>query len=96
MDHLKNKRGCINHIPFNIQFFYNEFYDEDLDDVIVLAGDPEGVTSAISCARNGGKTLLLSSEDRLGGLFTYGMLNTLDMNYSKSGELLTKGILGEL
>ena len=78
-----------------IEFFYNEFYDENLYDVIVVGGDPEGVTSAISAARNGGKTLLLSSEDGLGGLFTYGMLNTLDMNYSKAGELLTKGIFDE-
>jgi len=78
-----------------IEFFYNEFYEESLYDVIVVGGDPEGVTAAVSAARNGGKTLLLSSEDGLGGLFTYGMLNTLDMNYNKSGELLTKGIFDE-
>ncbi len=78
-----------------IDFFYNELYSENLYDVIVVGGDPEGVTSAISSARNGGKTLLLSSEDGLGGLFTYGMLNTLDMNYNKNGELLTKGIFEE-
>jgi len=78
-----------------IDFFYSEFYDEGVYDVIVVGGDPEGVTAAISAARNGGKTLLLSGEDGLGGLFTYGMLNTLDMNYSKAGELLTKGIFDE-
>ena len=67
-----------------IKFFYNELYEDNLYDVIVVGGDPEGVTSAVSAARNGAKTLLLSSEDGLGGLFTYGMLNTLDMNYNKS------------
>ncbi len=78
-----------------IDFFYSEFYSSDLYDVIVVGGDPEGVTAAISAARNGAKTLLLSSEDGLGGLFTYGMLNTLDMNYNKAGELLTRGIFDE-
>lgn len=78
-----------------IDFFYNEFYNDDAYDVIVVGGDPEGVTSAISAARNGAKTLLLSEENGLGGLFTYGMLNTLDMNYNKAGELLTRGIFDE-
>ena len=78
-----------------ISFFYDTFYDELEYDVIVVGGDPEGVTAAVSAARNGAKTLLLSSEDGLGGLFTYGMLNTLDMNYSYDGVLLTKGIFDE-
>lgn len=78
-----------------IDFFYKEFYSDNFYDVIVVGGDPEGVTAAVSAARNGAKTLLLSAEDGLGGLFTYGMLNTLDMNYSKAGELLTKGIFDE-
>ena len=78
-----------------IDFFYNILYEKALYDVIVVGGDPEGVTAAISAARSGGKTLLLSSEDGFGGLFTYGMLNTLDMNYNNAGELLTKGIFDE-
>lgn len=78
-----------------IEFFHKELYDNDLYDVIVVGGDPEGVTASISAARNGGKVLLLSAEDGLGGLFTYGMLNTLDMNYNKAGELLTRGIFDE-
>lgn len=78
-----------------ISFFYKNLYEENLYDVIVIGGEPEGVTSAVSAARNGGKTLLLSEQDGLGGLFTYGMLNSLDMNYNKEGELLTKGIFDE-
>lgn len=51
-------------------------------DVIVVGTDPEGVTAAVSAARNGLKTLLVDSKDReiLGGLFTLGWLNSLDMN----------------
>ncbi len=78
-----------------ISFFHNNFYADDFYDVIVMGGDPEGITSAISAARCGGKVLLISEEDGLGGLFTFGMLNTLDMSYSKEGELLTKGIFEE-
>lgn len=78
-----------------LSFFHNELYEKNCFDVIVMGGDPEGITAAISAARNGGKVLLLSEEDGLGGLFTFGMLNTLDMNYSNSGELLTKGIFEE-
>jgi len=84
-----------NMIYLPISFFYDTFYDELEYDVIVVGGDPEGVTAAVSAARNGAKTLLLSGEDGLGGLFTYGMLNTIDMNYSYDGELLTKGIFDE-
>lgn len=59
---------------------------EDLSDdydVIVAGTDPEGVAAAVSAARNGLKTLLVDGRDRdvLGGLFTLGWLNSLDMNY---------------
>ena len=67
----------------------------DFYDVIVMGGDPEGIAASIAVARSGGKVLLISEEDGLGGLFTFGMLNTLDMSYSKDGELLTKGIFEE-
>lgn len=82
-------------IYFPISFFHNNFYNENFYDVIVMGGDPEGISAAISAARTGGKVLLISEEDGLGGLFTFGMLNTLDMSYSKDGELLTKGIFEE-
>ena len=64
-------------------------------DVIVVGTDPEGIAAAISSARSGAKTLLLGKEDSLGGLFTLGMLNTIDMNRSESGELLTRGVFNE-
>lgn len=78
-----------------LDFFHSELYAKDSYDVIVVGGDPEGVVASISAARNGAKTLLLSAEDGLGGLFTYGMLNTLDMNYDRNEEILTKGIFDE-
>ncbi|MCU6711994.1 FAD-dependent oxidoreductase [Paenibacillus sp. J5C_2022] len=55
---------------------------EEQYDVVVVGTDPEGVMAAISAARNGLKTLLVDGKDRevLGGLFTVGWLNSLDMN----------------
>lgn len=64
-------------------------------DVIVVGSDPEGIAAAIGASRSGAKTLLLGKEDGPGGLLTYGMLNTLDMNYNDDGVLLTRGIFQE-
>lgn len=76
----------------------------DSYDVIVVGTDPEGITAAVSAARNGLKVLLADGRDRdiLGGLTTIGWLNTLDLNYAPeqpalSGKhnFLNKGIFQE-
>ncbi len=64
-------------------------------DLIVVGGEPEGIAAAVSGARNGLKTLLIEAGDCLGGLFTLGGLNFLDMSYGPEKELLTQGIFGE-
>lgn len=67
---------------------------DDEYDVIVVGSDAEGIAAAIASARSGAKTLLLGKEEGPGGLLTYGMLNTLDMN--RNGDvLLTRGIFQE-
>ncbi|WP_145407335.1 FAD-dependent oxidoreductase [Paenibacillus xylanexedens] len=76
-------------------------------DVIVAGTDPEGITAALSAARNGMTVLLTEARDRnmLGGLMTEGGLNTLDLNYSpdqpqwlsslRQADFLNKGIFQE-
>ncbi|RIX52812.1 FAD-dependent oxidoreductase [Paenibacillus nanensis] len=67
-------------------------------DVIVVGTDPEGVTAAVSAARNGLKTLLVDGKDReiMGGLFTLGWLNSLDMNRTPDGkDYYNKGLFKE-
>lgn len=64
-------------------------------DVIVVGGEPEGVSAAVSAARNGAKTLLIERRAELGGLFTYGMLNFLDIPQGETGESVSKGIFSE-
>lgn len=68
---------------------------EDAYEVIVIGGEPEGVTAAVSAARNGAKTLLIEKRAELGGLFTYGMLNYLDIPQGETGESVSKGIYEE-
>ncbi|MDT2241925.1 FAD-dependent oxidoreductase [Paenibacillus larvae] len=76
---------------------------QDNYDVIVVGTDPEGISAALSSARNGLKTLLVDgrNRDRLGGLMTIGWLNTIDMDRlpakssEKSPEILNKGIFLE-
>jgi hypothetical protein len=63
---------------------------KDSYDVIVVGTDPEGITAAVSAARNGLSTLLVDGRDReiLGGLMTLGWLNTIDMNYTPEQPML--------
>jgi len=64
-------------------------------DVIVWGSDPEGIAAALSAARNGLHTLLIDHRDRVGGLFTVGELNFIDMNYDEKKNLVTRGIFEE-
>lgn len=69
--------------------------EEDKYDVIVVGSDPEGISAAIGAARSGARVLLLGKEEGPGGLLTYGMLNTLDMNRNKEEVILTRGLFLE-
>jgi len=64
-------------------------------DVIVVGTDPEGIAAAVSAARNGLRTLLIDGRGRnvLGGLFTLGWLNSIDLNCAPPdwGEPLLNG-----
>jgi len=64
-------------------------------DVIVVGSEPEGVAAALSAARNGARTLLVTKDRIVGGTITLANLITIDMNYGPDGELLTRGIFEE-
>lgn len=64
-------------------------------DVIVVGSDPEGIAAAVSAARNGMKTLLLSKDRTPGGLYTLGALNFIDVPETRDGKVLVKGIYKE-
>lgn len=48
-------------------------------DTVVVGSEPEGVAAAVAAARGGGRVLLLSEDERLGGLFVLGEMNSLDL-----------------
>jgi hypothetical protein len=48
-------------------------------DLIVVGSEPEAIAAAVTAAEEGARTLLLSSDPRLGGLFVRGALNVLDL-----------------
>ncbi|MDO4280717.1 MAG: FAD-dependent oxidoreductase [Peptococcaceae bacterium] len=64
-------------------------------DCIVVDGSPEGISAAISAARNGLKTLLICQDEALGGLYTLGELNFIDVPESRDGTVLVDGIFKE-
>lgn len=64
-------------------------------DCIVVDGSPEGVTAAISAARNGLSTLLICQDEALGGLYTLGELNYIDVPESRDGIVLVEGVYKE-
>lgn len=66
-------------------------------DVVVIGSDPEGIAAAVASSREGAKTLLVDERSRVGGLYTVGMLNMLDLNYVARGssEILNDGIFLE-
>lgn len=89
----KQKSTTPDQITYEKPTTVNEFNEEY--DVIVIGGEPEGVAAAVSAARNGAKTLLIESREELGGLFTYGMLNFLDIPQGVDGKSVSRGIYEE-
>lgn len=64
--------------------------DEPAYDVVVYGSEPGGVFAAVSASREGLRTLLVTPDPVLGGTMTLSWLNSMDMNYDESGELVTR------
>jgi hypothetical protein len=65
-------------------------------DVIVIGEEPEGIAAAVSAARAGAKTLLVSQSNTLGGVVTNSLFVSLQSNYGEKEKLLNRGIFLEL
>ncbi len=48
-------------------------------DVIVVGSEPEAIAAAVAAGESGARTLLISEDERLGGLFVLGAMNVLDV-----------------
>lgn len=64
-------------------------------DLVVYQAEPEGVAAAVAAARSGLNTALVMEQAEPGGLFTYGALNFLDLNYDRNGNNINQGIFKE-
>ncbi len=57
--------------------------------VIVVGSEPEGVSAAVAAAETGARTLLITKDTRVGGLFVLGGLNSLDL---RAHPLVQRGL----
>jgi hypothetical protein len=66
-------------------------------DLVVVGAEPEGIAAAVSAKRAGLNVLLLDRREKVGGLYTLGWLNMLDLNYAgmKTREVVNKGFFEE-
>lgn len=59
-------------------------------DVLVVGSQPEAIAAAVAAAEQGARTVLLTTANRLGGLFVLGELNVLDLRTEP--ELYQRGL----
>ncbi len=65
-------------------------------DVIVYGGEPQGISAALSAARLGAKTLLISEEADAGGIVTKCLIPELEKPLGQKDKLLNGGLLEEM
>jgi hypothetical protein len=84
----RGSRGKHNHSPllplslfllllfcFSLSFTFAQ----DTYDVIVVGSEPEAISAAIASSESGAKTMLITTDPKLGGLFVMGQMNSLDL-----------------
>lgn len=71
-------------------------HEKGVYDVIVIGEEPEGIAAAVSAARIGAKTLLISEGKDLGGVVARSLYTNPGAGRGEKGELLQKGIFKEL
>jgi hypothetical protein len=54
-------------------------YAQDVYDVIVVGSEPEAISAAVAASESGAKTVLITEDRKLGGLFVMGQMNSLDL-----------------
>ncbi len=65
-------------------------------DVVVYGAEPQGVSAALSAARLGAHTLLISNDEDVGGIITKCIIPELELPYGQDEKILNGGLLEEL
>jgi hypothetical protein len=79
--------------------YWSELLSEDDShdyDVIVYGSDPQGIAAAVSSARLGADTLLISEDYDMGGNISRCLIPELEIPLDKDGKKLNGGIMAEL
>ncbi len=63
----------------------------DHNKVIILGSEPECIAAAVSARKLGYDVTVITESERLGGLFTEGMLTVLDINFDYNTRVLHQG-----
>jgi hypothetical protein len=77
-------RGENNNLPLPLCLLFlclllNLASAQDVYDVIVVGSEPEAISAAVAASESGAKTMLMTSDPKLGGLFVMGQMNSLDL-----------------
>jgi hypothetical protein len=54
-------------------------FAQSVYDVIVVGSEPEAISAAVAASESGAKTMLITADPKLGGLFVMGQMNSLDL-----------------
>ncbi len=65
-------------------------------DVVVYGAEPQGISAALSAARLGAHTLLISNDEDAGGIITKCLVPELELPYGQDEKILNGGLLAEL
>jgi hypothetical protein len=60
-------------------FSFNPTFAQNIYDVIVVGSEPEAISAAVAAGESGAKTMLITEDPKLGGLFVMGQMNSLDL-----------------
>jgi hypothetical protein len=73
-------------LPSTFQFLllctslaFNTTLAQTAYDVIVVGSEPEAISAAVAASESGAKTMLITEDPKLGGLFVMGQMNSLDL-----------------
>ncbi len=70
---------CLTLLAFTAQVALGHAVKQAELEVIVVGSEPEGIIAAVAAAETGARTLLVTSDKRIGGLLVPGGLNSLDL-----------------
>jgi hypothetical protein len=70
--------------------------DNSVYDVVVVGSNPEGIAAAVSSARVGARTLLITEDEYLGDNLTKSLYTDFTVSKNSKGESINRGLVEEI